>query len=248
MTNQELIIDFLVKHHYKALTPRAALFDMDGTLYDSMPNHAKAWHRMATDAGIESTEEEFFLYEGSTGAATINLLMNRAFHRDATDEEKEKLYHLKSKYFQEMPPVKPMPAAMDLLDFIVKTGMQRVLVTGSGQRSLIDRLQHDFPGVFTADKMVTSHNVTHGKPHPEPYIKAMQMARVSPSAAIVFENAPLGVKSAAAAGVFTVGLTTGPIPRAELEKAGASIVYNSMEECAELFPQLVLDIFTTTLP
>ncbi|MDE5672111.1 MAG: HAD family hydrolase, partial [Duncaniella sp.] len=76
-----------------------------------------------------------------------------------------------------------------------ETGLQRVLVTGSGQRSLIDRISADFQGIFQEDKVITSRDVTHGKPHPEPFIKAMQLARVSPSQAIVIENAPLGVEA-----------------------------------------------------
>ena len=94
---------------------------------------------------------------------------------------------------------------------------------------------------------VTSRDVTHGKPHPEPYIRGMQLAGVSPSQSIAIENAPLGVKSAATAGAFTVGVVTGPIPRAELEGAGAAIVFDSMKECAEEFPTLLYNMLTLTI-
>ena len=69
-----------------------------------------------------------------------------------TDEEKESLYRLKTEYFRELPPVKPMPGAADMLNTLKETGIQRVLVTGSGQRSLIDRITADFPGIFNEDK------------------------------------------------------------------------------------------------
>lgn len=101
------ILRFLDRHHFGRLTPRAALIDMDGTLYDSMPNHTKAWYRLMTEAGVACTPEEFYLYEGRTGASTINALFQRAFGREATDEEKESLYRLKTEYFRELPPVKP---------------------------------------------------------------------------------------------------------------------------------------------
>ena len=61
--------------------PKAALIDMDGTLLDSMKWHTLAWHRLATELGIESTRDEFYLYEGMTGASTINKLFQRAFGR-----------------------------------------------------------------------------------------------------------------------------------------------------------------------
>ena len=80
------IIRFLQRHHFTRVTPKAALIDMDGTLYDSMKNHTAAWHRLITEAGIPCTREEFYLYEGRTGASTINYLINRAWGRDATDE------------------------------------------------------------------------------------------------------------------------------------------------------------------
>ena len=56
------ILRFLDRHHFERLTPRAALIDMDGTLYDSMPNHTKAWYRLMTEAGVACTPEEFYLY------------------------------------------------------------------------------------------------------------------------------------------------------------------------------------------
>lgn len=73
------------------------------------------------------------------------------------------------------------------------------------------------------------------------------MARVRPSQAIAIENAPLGVKSASAAGVFTVAVTTGPIPREELEKASAAIVFDSMPQCAEMLPQLVFKMLNLAI-
>ena len=94
--------------------------------------------------------------------------------------------------------------------------MRRVLVTGSGQNSLISRIDTNFPGIFEPGMRVTSRDVTHGKPHPEPFIRAMQLARVSPSQSIVIENAPLGIEAGDRAGAFTIGVTTGPIPVEEM--------------------------------
>lgn len=245
MTNTKAILtDYMARRRYTRLQPLAALIDMDGTLYDSMGNHATAWHIMCEEAGLQVTHDEFFLYEGMTGAQTIDLIMKRCRGRHATAEECESLYHRKTEIFKTLTPVKPMPGARELMNLIKEVGMRRVLVTGSGQNSLLNRLDDDFPGVFTDGMRVTSRDVTHGKPHPEPYIRGMQLARVTPSQAIAIDNAPLGVKSAATAGALTVGVVTGPIPRKELEASGATIVYGSMVECAEAFPQLLYDILT----
>ncbi len=244
---QSEIEAFLRRHHYSRVTPHAALVDMDGTLYDSMPLHARAWHRMASEAGIPTTVDEFFLYEGMTGAATVDILYNRHFGRAATPDEARRLYAVKSHYFNEMTPPQPMPGAPALMDTLRSAGLKRVLVTGSGQHSLIDRLAADFPGIFAPDMMITAADVAHGKPHPEPFIKAMQRARVSPSAAIAIENAPLGVESADRAGVFTIAVTTGPIPREAFVRAGAAVIFPSMPEASEAMPALLLDLLTTSI-
>ena len=236
---------FLQRHHFERIVPRAALIDMDGTLYDSMKNHTAAWHRLVSEIGIECTLDEFYLYEGRTGASTINHLFNRAWGRDATDEEIAELYHRKTVYFSELPPVAPMPGALEMVKTFEAVGAKRVLVTGSGQNSLLSRLDTDFPGLFPADMRVTSRDVTHGKPHPEPFIRAMQLARVSPSQSIVVENAPLGVEAGHRSGAFTVAVTTGPIPVAEMERAEADIVFPSMQEFADSLPALLYAMVTT---
>lgn len=235
---------FLARHNYIAVEPRAALIDMDGTLYDSMPRHAQAWMRMVSEIGIDATPEEFFMYEGRTGASTINLLFNRAFGRDATEAEIKELYSRKTKYFTELPPVNPMPGAADMLDFLRKVGMKRVLVTGSGQSSLISRLDTDFPLAFEPEMRITARDVVHGKPAPDPFLMAMKKAGVTPAQSIVIENAPLGVESGDAAGAFTIGVTTGPVPAGALAEAGAAIVFPSMRELASRLPLLLYALST----
>ncbi|MCC8038012.1 MAG: HAD hydrolase-like protein [Bacteroidales bacterium] len=219
--------------------PRAALIDMDGTLYDSMPNHARAWQRLMREQGIDLSYEEFFLHEGRTGAATIDCLFRRELGRPATEDEKRDLYHLKTIYFQEQPPVDPMPGAEQMLCELEAAGIRRILVTGSGQSSLISRLSTDYPGAFSDDDRITSRNVSHGKPHPEPYLKAMELARTEPWESIVIENAPLGVESGVKSGAFTIALTTGPIPQKTLADAGAHLVLPSMLALADILPELL---------
>lgn len=223
----------------KGRTIKAALIDMDGTLYDSMPRHVKAWDLLTDELGIAHDPDEFYLYEGMTGAATLRLLFSRANRPEPSDEEVKRLYGRKTELFNSLPAVAPMPAAAEMLETLRRRGIKRVLVTGSGQHSLIDRLQNDFPGAFSAELMITSADVVHGKPNPEPYLLAMERAGVKPEESLVIENAPLGVKSGASSGAFTVGLTTGPIPSPILKESGADIVYPSMRAFAEALPSLL---------
>lgn len=241
------VLKYLKRTGCRRMHPRAALCDMDGTLYDSMPRHAEAWHAMMLSQGIDVPIEKFFEYEGRTGANTIDILMRKYRNRPATTEECVELYKVKSanfKHFQEAEGIRVMPGAVSLVHQFEAAGMRPVLVTGSGQGSLINRLDVDYAGSFAADMRVTSRDVVNGKPNPEPYLKGLAKAGVAANEAIVLENAPLGVESGFRAGIFTIAVSTGPIPLEKLEHAGADIVYKSMIEAAEDFPNLLHSILT----
>lgn len=243
-TEQEIhdsVERYLQRHGYASFGPHAALIDMDGTLLDSMKWHTRAWHRMMSELGVECTRDEFYLYEGMTGAATIALLIKRGFGREATDEEKRELYARKTGYFNEYPRVETVPGATRMVHCLMDHGITRVLVTGSGQPSNLARLDEDFPGGFPHDLRITSRDVKFGKPHPEPYLKAMALAKAEPWECIVIENAPLGVEAGAKAGAFTIAVTTGPVPPEELRKAGADMVFPSMELLADTLPLILKD-------
>lgn len=211
----------------------AALIDMDGVLYDSMPLHAKAWHKMMSLQGIDTNPDEFYLYEGMTGAATIDLIFHRELNRAATPQEKHDLYAIKSKIFSSFGPKKPMHGADRMIRAFMSSGIPRVLVTGSGQPSLLDSISADYPGAFRHGMRITSKDVINGKPNPEPYLKGAQKAGVPPEDCIVVENAPLGVRAGKAAGCFTVAVTTGPVPREAFEREGADMIFESMDSFAD---------------
>lgn len=212
---------------------KAVLFDMDGVLFDSMPNHAFAWSHAMTQFGLAMTPEEVYMNEGRTGSGTINLLAQRYWGRDATEEEKQLIYAAKSEVFNQCPEAKPMPGAWELLQKIKASGRTIVLVTGSAQASLLDRLNLHFPGIFQSHLMVTGFDVKHGKPHPEPYLMGLAKAGVEAHEAIVVENAPLGVEAGHAAGIYTIAVNTGPLANEILLRAGADIVYPSMKSLAD---------------
>lgn len=209
----------------KLVHTRAALIDMDGVLYDSMKYHTLAWQRLMTELGVECTRDEFYLYEGMTGAATINLLFRRAFGHECPPDEIRRLYQRKTEYFLEFGAREMMPGAAEMVAEFQRRGIRCVLVTGSGQQSILDALDRDYPGVFAPDMRITAADVVHGKPHPEPYLRGLQKAGADASEAIVIENAPLGVRAGKAAGIFTVAVTTGPIPRRAFEDEHADLIF-----------------------
>lgn len=206
---------------------------MDGVLFDSMPNHATSWVEAMRRHGLPFTREEAYMNEGRTGAGTINAVAQRVWGREATEQECQEIYKTKSDIFNCQPKAKAMPGAAEVLERVGSMGMQRIIVTGSGQVSLLDRLNTAYPGVFTREKMVTAFDVTHGKPNPEPYLKGLQKAGVSADEAVVVENAPLGVAAGHAAGIRVIAVNTGPLPDQVLRDAGADVVLKNMYELHE---------------
>lgn len=217
---------------------RAVLFDMDGVLYNSMPSHAKAWHRAMAHFGYDLPEQEAYMHEGRTGASTINIVSRRQRGVEESEERIQEIYRVKSQFFNEYPPAEPMPGALELLRKLQAQGLKILIVTGSGQASLLDRLNHHYPGIFCRELMVTAFDVKHGKPDPEPYLMGLQKGELRADECVVVENAPLGVRAAKAAGIFTIAVNTGPLPDAALLDEGADMLFPSMQALCDAWEQL----------
>ena len=131
-----------------------------------------------------------------------------------------------------------MPGAWELLQKIKAEGIIPTVVTGSGQASLLDRLEHNFPVMFRQELMVTAFDVKYGKPNPEPYLMALEKGGLKPNEAIVIENAPLGVEAGHKAGIFTIAVNTGPLNGEILLNAGADLLFPSMQALRESWEKL----------
>ena len=230
---QEAINNYLQKHGFGEMNLKAVLFDMDGVLFNSMPNHAEAWHRTMAKFGFTLSREEAYMHEGRTGAGTINIVSLRERGHEATEEEIKQIYQAKSELFNQYPLAERMPGALEVLTKIKEAGLTPMVVTGSGQTSLLDRLNKNFPNIFQRELMVTAFDVKYGKPNPEPYLMALKKGRLQPNEAIVVENAPLGVQAGVAAGIFTIAVNTGPLPDEALLGQGANLLFHSMPDFNE---------------
>ena len=197
---------------------RGALIDMDGVLYDSMPRHALAWQEMLSGCGISMDAVEFHRMEGMTGRDTIRRVFSLVGLPEPSDEETAALYARKTEIFRSLGKRILMPGAAAMIDALREAGIRRVLVTGSG--------------AFLPGDMVTSADYDRGKPFPDPYLLGLRKLGMDASEVMVVENAPLGVRAGKAAGCFTFGISTGPLPAGELDEAGADEVFSSMNDFA----------------
>lgn len=216
---------------------KAYFFDMDGVLFDSMPNHAIAWEEVMKQHQLPFTAYDCYLNEGRTGESVIREAMWTARNRDATPDEIATIYAEKSAYFtmleQKSGGTSTISGVADVLQYIQSRGHQIWVVTGSGMRSLLDNLNAVLPPVFQRDRMITAFDVVKGKPDPEPYLKAWERSGLAKEQCVVIENAPLGVRSAKAAGLTVYAVNTGILTREDLLQAGADKVFDSMQELLE---------------
>jgi HAD superfamily hydrolase (TIGR01509 family) len=235
---EKAIQDYQLKHGVM-LDLRAVLFDMDGVLFHSMPNHAQAWVSAFKAFGLEIPIEEAYMNEGSTALATAKNLFAKYLNIDITPEKSEEIKQYKHKIMESLPTSTVMPAMQELVSITAQHGVDRWVVTGSAQGILIDRLEKEYNGLLDRNKMVTAHDVKIGKPHPEPYLMALAKSGYQAHQVIVVENAPLGVESGKAAGLFTIGLNSGPLKPEVLLNAGADLLFHNSAELLAAWPKVL---------
>ena len=212
---------------------KAVFFDQDGVLYNSMPYHAESWAWAMTKHGLPYTAMECYRNEGRTSTGVIQEHHQQMYGTDATPELIEAIYKDKTTHFTEMTGGFPgiIPNVDKVLNYLHEHGIQCWVVTGSGQWNLINALNDTFNHVFTG--IISSFDVTHGKPDPEPYLKAWERCGFKKEECMVVENAPLGVRAAKAAGLFTCAVNTGILPDSDLAEEQADCIFHSMEELLE---------------
>ncbi|MDR0699736.1 MAG: HAD hydrolase-like protein, partial [Tannerella sp.] len=122
---------YLKEKGYRQFSLKAVLFDMDGVLYDSMPNHAASWTNVMQSYGFKMTEEEAYVHEGRTGDDTINIISGRE-GKSIGPEERKMIYREKIETFNSCPAISPMKGSTELLHKVRESGLFAMLVTGSG--------------------------------------------------------------------------------------------------------------------
>ena len=225
------IKQYLERHGFEALNPKAVLFDMDGVLYDSMPNHAIAWQQSMAEFGIQMSADDAYATEGARGVDTIRQMVMRQQGREIDEAVAQRMYDEKSRIFHELPEAPIMPGIISLMQQIHDDGIQIGVVTGSGQKPLFRRILKDF-GMFVDEAHITTaYDVRRGKPKPDPYLMGLKKAgNLQPYEAIVVENAPLGIRAGVAAKIFTVAVNTGPLAVQTLLDANADLVFPTMSD------------------
>jgi len=208
---------------------RAALFDMDGVITDSMPLHYESWKLAFEPYGVGVDRMDVYLREGMTSTA-MGREIARDKGRDLSGEELGKVVEEKTRIFNELARerAEAYEGVHGTIRMLRNNGLKLALVTGSRRESVDAVLRKvGLEGAF--DTIVAAEDVEEGKPGPEPYLIAMRKLDMPALNCVVVENAPLGVRSAKAARVgYVIALTT-TLDASYLEEA---------DEIASSFPDL----------
>ncbi len=216
-------------------------FDMDGVLFDSMPHHAEAWETVAKRHNLQFTARDCYLQEGRTGYDVIREAMLRLNpDKQVSDEEIDAIYAEKSQLFTELGGARPMPGALQVLQAIRAVPNTQIwVVTGSGQRTLLQRLETGYPGIFAPERMITAFDVRIGKPNPEPYLLAWERSGLKKEECCVIENAPLGCRAGKAAGLYTIIVNTGILEYEDFAADQPDVFLPDMYALLDIVPQLI---------
>jgi beta-phosphoglucomutase len=211
---------------------RAALFDMDGVITDTMPLHYESWKRAFERHYIKVYEMDVYLREGMT-TATMGREIARAKDKELSGEELQKVVDEKTRIFNELvrEHAKAYEGVPGTLMMLRNNGLKLALVTGSTRGSVDAVLKKvGLEGAF--DTIVGAEDVAEGKPGPEPYLAAMKKLDMPALNCVAVENAPLGIRSARAAKAGYVIAITTTLDASYLQEADEiASSFSELEQC-----------------
>lgn len=185
--------------------PKAVIFDMDGTLVDSIPYHKIAWLRFLRNHGIHLDEQSFH----AQNHGTIEEMMFRFFGLSLTHSQLVKFSEEKERTYRELylPQIKEVEGLTNFLESIFLREVRIGLATMGDQNNVdftldslgIRRFFHSTKG---------GHEVKKGKPDPEIYELALSKIGMKAYDCLAFEDSIGGVRSAISAGISVIGITT----------------------------------------
>ena len=202
----------------------AAIFDLDGTLLDSVDAHAHAWQDAFADFGHRFDFEKIRSQIGKGGDQLLPVFLTEAEQNDIgarLEEHRGTLF--KARY---LPQIAPFPMVPDLLRHIRKAGLRVALATSAKAEELDTYTQ--IAGITDLlDATASSADAERSKPHPDIFQAAMtRLGNPDPATVLAVGDTPYDAQAAGALGIRTIGLLCGGFPEADLRQAGCSSIYN----------------------
>lgn len=200
------------------ITCKALLFDMDGVLINSTPAVARVWGRWARQHGFEPAEVI------AKAHGRPSLMTVQEYLPDADHELENRV--VERMEIEDLDGIVPLPGAAELLTSLPP---DRWTIVTSATRALADVRLHA-AGLPAPKSMITATDIRHGKPHPEPYLKAAAKLGFVGEDCIVVEDAISGIRAGKAARARVIAFPT-TVDRAVLSKAGPNWI---LRNCADM--------------
>ncbi len=201
---------------------RAVLFDLDGTLIDTLELHIEAFKWIIEKNGGNASKEQLEPLLGMTPQDIIGKFLPHLSDKEKWDLAIEKEEHL----FELTDKINPYPGVIPFLKSLQKWRIKRIVIS-STHRSLVNRLLSAAELTPFFDEMVSGDDVSRGKPYPEPFLKGLEKSCVSRQEAIAIGDSTHDIASAVAAGLNAIGVLTGKTSAEDLEREGANHIIKS---------------------
>jgi len=199
------------------------LFDLDGTLIDSVYQHVLAWHETLEAAGIGLSVWRIHRRIGMSGGLFIKAL-EREIGRAIADDEAQRLRAAHADaYVRRLPDVRPLPGARELLGALSAMAVPWAIATSGSDKTARPALA--LLGVAADSPLITRDQVSYAKPNPDLFLAAADRLGADPRGSFVVGDSIWDLLAAQRAGALGVGVLSGGYGREELESAGAYRVY-----------------------
>ncbi len=206
----------------------AIIYDLDDTMVNSDPLHARAWQELLKDFGHNFSSLPEDLRAGFIGRRVIDIISELIDHLNL-QAPKEMLYQKRTDLFLAMiqNELEPLPGMLESLKRFKSEGY-KLAIASSGAKKYIELILKKFQIASYFDAVITGDDVKIGKPHPDAYLTAAKKLNVDPASCVVFEDATKGIQSAKAAGCICIAIENSNIPPQDFREA--DLVVKSLNE------------------
>jgi HAD superfamily hydrolase (TIGR01509 family) len=206
----------------------AFLFDLDGTLVDSVYQHVLAWREALEQAGISLSVWRIHRRIGMSGGLLVNALLREVGH-PVSPAEGDRLRRLHAEAYARLSgQVRPLPGARELLEYLTGAAVPWAIATSGWRESAQPAL--DMLGVGPEVTVITRDQVRHAKPDPDLFVAAAEGLGASMENSVVVGDSVWDLLAARRARALGVGLLSGGYGEDELNRAGAYRVYQDPDD------------------
>ncbi len=212
---------------------RAVIFDIDGTLLDSVDLHARAWVEAFAHFGVETDQARVRSQIGKGGDELMPVFLSR----DRIEREGEAIEAYRSDLFKRsyLPEVRPFPGVRPLFERIRSEGLT-IALASSGKRPEVERYTDILKIGDLVDVSTSSDDAERSKPHPDIFQAALKKLGATSSDTIhVVGDTPYDAEAAAKAGLRSIGLLCGGFPEADLSAAGCVAIFRDPRDLLDGF-------------